>query len=80
MMLNEFWPSWSDLAIVFVLKCASDAYPMKYFEVMPFRMAMLHKSATGSLGTYLFQRFGLTTIPALFLLDRKGVVLCTDAC
>jgi hypothetical protein len=40
---------------------------------------MPHESATGSLGTSLFQRFGLNTIPALVLLERKGVELCTDA-
>jgi hypothetical protein len=46
---------------------------------MPFWMAVPHKSAMESLGTSLFQRFGLTTIPALVLLDINGVVLCTDA-
>jgi hypothetical protein len=33
----------------------------------------------GSLGTSLFQRFVITTIPALTLLDKKRVVLCTNA-
>jgi hypothetical protein len=70
---------WSDLAIVFVSKCASNSDTMTYFDAMQFWRAMPHKSAMGYLGTSLFYRFGLTTIPTLVLLDRKGVVLCTDA-
>jgi hypothetical protein len=46
---------------------------------MPFWPAMLHKSVMGYLGISLFQWFGLTTIPALVLLDRNGIGLCTNA-
>ncbi len=77
--LSALWHSWSDLAIVFVLKCAFESDMMEYFNAMPFWMAMLHAAATGNLGKSLFQRFGLTTIPALVLLDGNGALICTDA-
>jgi hypothetical protein len=41
--------------------------------------AMLHANATGVRGLALRDRFAITTIPALVLLDREGAVLCRNA-
>ncbi len=53
---------------------------MRYFSKMPNWTAMLHKMVAGPCGKALLARFGVTTIPALVLLDSNGRVICTDAC
>ena len=40
---------------------------------------MLHADATGAWGLALRDRFAITTIPALVLLDGEGAVLCRNA-
>ena len=52
---------------------------MRYFDKTPRWAAMPHTTAAGTLGTALATRFGVTTIPALILLDSNGNVICTDA-
>jgi hypothetical protein len=41
--------------------------------------AMLHAEATGARGLALRDKFAITTIPALVLLDGEGAVLCQNA-
>jgi hypothetical protein len=41
--------------------------------------AMLHADATGVRGLALRDRFAITTIPALVLLDGEGALLCCNA-
>jgi hypothetical protein len=41
--------------------------------------AMLHAKATGAWGLALRDKFAITTIPALVLLDGEGAVLCQNA-
>ncbi len=48
---------------------------MQYFYKMPRWTAMLHATAAGTLGKALLARFGVTTIPALVLLDSNGQVI-----
>jgi hypothetical protein len=52
---------------------------MQYFSKMPNWTAMPHKMVAGPCGKALLARFGVTTIPALVLLDGNGWVICTDA-
>ena len=40
---------------------------------------MPHDATAGPRGKALMERFGVTTIPALILLDGNGRVICTDA-
>jgi hypothetical protein len=40
---------------------------------------MTHDKVSGKKGLDLHNKFGITTIPALVLLDREGAVLCLDA-
>jgi hypothetical protein len=40
---------------------------------------MLHAEATGARGLALRDKFAITTIPALVLLDGEGAVLCQNA-
>jgi hypothetical protein len=53
---------------------------MQYFYKMPNWTAMLHAMVAGLCGKALLARFGMTTIPALILLDGDGRVICTNAC
>jgi hypothetical protein len=41
--------------------------------------AMLHAEAMGARGLALRDRWAITTIPALVLLDEEGAVLCRNA-
>jgi hypothetical protein len=41
--------------------------------------AMLHAEATGAWGLALRDKFAITTIPALVLLNGEGAVLCQNA-
>ena len=69
----------NEATIVFISRGASEADTMRYFDKMPRWAAMPHATAEGPLGTALASRFGVTTIPALVLLDCNGKVICTDA-
>ena len=69
----------SEATIVFISRGASEADTMRYFYKMPRWTAMPHATAAGTLGKALVARFGVTTIPALVLLDSNGQVICTDA-
>ena len=69
----------NEATIVFISRGASEADTMRYFDMMPRWAAMPHATAAGPLGTALASRFGVTTIPALVLLDCNGKVICTDA-
>jgi hypothetical protein len=42
--------------------------------------ARLHLESMGEQGQSLMTRFGITTIPALVLLDGNGTVVCLDGC
>jgi hypothetical protein len=65
--------------IVFVSRGNSEADIMQYFYKMLRWTAMPHATAAGPLGKALLARFGVTTIPALVLLDSNGQVICTNA-
>ncbi len=69
----------SEATIVFVSKGASEEDTMRYFSKMPRWTAMPHATAAGPQGKALLAKFGMTTIPALVLLDGNGRVICTDA-
>ena len=69
----------SDATIVFVSRDASEVDTMRYFYSMPRWTAVPHATAAGRLGKALVTRFGVSTIPALVLLDCNGQVICTDA-
>ncbi len=49
-----------------------------YFSTMPW-LAMLHAEAAGARDLALRDKFAITTIPALVLLDGEGAVLCRNA-
>jgi thiol-disulfide isomerase/thioredoxin len=69
------------LEIVLVLHC-QEAKATKYYGLgMPW-LAMYH-NADGKVGmntrtTALMAKFGVTNIPALVLLDKRGQVICTE--
>ena len=69
----------SEATIVFVSRGASEADTLRYFGKMPRWAAMPHATSTGPLGSALATQFGVTTIPALVLLDSNGKVICTNA-
>ena len=69
----------SKATIVFVFKGASEEDTMGYFYMMPRWTAMPHATAAGPRGKALLAKFGVTTIPALVLLNGNGRVICTDA-
>jgi nucleoredoxin len=64
--------------VVLVSRCRDARATEHYFSAMPWA-AMLHADATGARGLALRDRFAITTIPALVLLDGDGAVLCCNA-
>ena len=64
--------------VVLVSRCRDARATEHYFSTMPWA-AMLHAEATGARGLALRDRFAITTIPALVLLDGEGAVLCRNA-
>ena len=64
--------------VVLVSQCRDTQASKHYFSTMPWA-AMLHAEATGARGLALRDKFAITTIPALVLLDGEGVVLCRKA-
>ena len=63
--------------VVLMSRCCDTRASEQYFSTMPWS-AMLHVKATGARGLALIDKFAITTIPALILLDREGVVLCRN--
>ena len=64
--------------VVLVSRCRDARASEHYFSSMPWA-AMLHAEATGARGLALREKFSITTIPALVLLDGEGAVLCQNA-
>jgi hypothetical protein len=63
--------------VVLVSGCHDSAATAQYFSTMPWT-AMTHAAASGPQGSYLRDMYGITTIPALVLLDGAGTVLCRN--
>ena len=64
--------------VVLVSRCRDTRASKHYFSTMPWAV-MLHAKAMGARGLALRDKFAITTIPALVLLDGEGVVLCRKA-
>ncbi len=64
--------------VVLVSRCIDAMATEHYFSAMPWT-AMTHNEESGKKGLDLLNKFGITTIPALVLLDGEGAVLCQDA-
>jgi nucleoredoxin len=64
--------------VVLVSQCRNTRATKHYFSAMPWT-AMTHAKVSGKWGLALQDKFGVTTIPALVLLDREGAVLCQNA-
>ncbi len=70
------------LEIVLVLRC-QEAKATKYYGLgMPW-LSMYHDAINDKVGmktrtTVLMAKFGITTIPALVLLDERGQVICME--
>ena len=64
--------------VVLVSRCRDTRAYEHYFSTMPWS-AMLHAKATGARGLALRDKFAITTIPALVLLDGEGAMLCRNA-
>jgi nucleoredoxin len=64
--------------VVLVSRCIDARVTKHYFSAMSWT-AMTHDEASGKKGLDLLNKFGITTIPALVLLDGEGAVLCRDA-
>ena len=64
--------------VVLVSRCRNVADTDKYFAGLPWT-AMTHAEASGKRGQELRDKFGITTIPALVLLDGEGALLCGKA-
>jgi len=61
--------------IVLVSRCKEERDTEWYFTDMPWA-AMTHDSATGRQGLALMEKYGVSTIPALVLLDGEGALIC----
>ncbi len=68
----------SKATILFVSRGASEEDTDRYFYNMPRWNAMPYDATAGPHGKALVERFGMTTIPALVLLNGNGRVICTD--
>ena len=64
--------------VVLVSRCRNVTDTEKYFAGLPWT-AMTHAEASGKRGRKLRDKFGITTIPALVLLDGEGALLCGTA-
>jgi len=63
--------------IVLVSRCRDARATEHYFTNMPWA-AMAHASATGRQGLALMDKYGVTTIPALVLIDGEGALICNN--
>ena len=61
--------------IVLVSRCKEAKDTERYFADMPWA-AMKHDSATGRQSLALMEKYGVSTIPALVLLDGEGALIC----
>jgi len=66
------------IEVVLVSRCRDTRASEQCFSTMPWS-AMLHAEATGARGLALRDKFAITTIPALVLLNGEGAVLCRNA-
>jgi hypothetical protein len=66
--------------IKFISSATSEEDTMWNFEKNLDWTTMPPETAVGHHGKALLARFGVTTIPALVLLDGDGWVICTDQC
>jgi thiol-disulfide isomerase/thioredoxin len=64
--------------VVLVSRCRDTRASEHYFSTMSWS-AMLHVEATGARGLALRDKFAITTIPALVLIDWEGAVLFRNA-
>jgi nucleoredoxin len=64
--------------VVLVSRCRDRAATEQYFAGLPWA-AMTHAEASGKRGRELRNKFHITTIPALVLLDGEGALLCGKA-
>ena len=63
--------------VVLVSRCKDVIASERYFAGMPWT-AMPHEASVGQRGLTLMARFGITSIPALILLDGEGTEICRD--
>ena len=70
----------TNFTIILVSGCQMAEDTKQYFAKMPGShwAAMEHKEAMGVRGAALKQKYKVTTIPALVLLDSKGNVICAE--
>jgi len=61
-----------------VSRCREARATEHYFSTMPWAV-MLHAEAMGARSLALRDKFAITTIPALVLLNGEGAVLCRNA-
>ena len=64
--------------VVLVSQCQDAMATERYFAAMPW-VAITHADAAEKRGLALCKRFGITTTPALVLLDGEGAVLYQNA-
>jgi thiol-disulfide isomerase/thioredoxin len=69
----------SPFQVVLVLWCKTIRDTHSFFGPMPWA-ARPHLELMGERGQSLMTQFGITTIPALVLLDGNGTVVCLDGC
>ena len=69
----------STLEIVLVSRCRTDQESEALFSTMPWT-AMPHLDSAGTRGDDLMAKFGVSTIPALVVLDGTGAIMCKDGC
>ncbi len=63
--------------VVLILRCKSKRATDHFFSPMPWT-AMPHLASMGARGQELMATFGVTTIPALVLLDGNGAIVALD--
>ena len=63
--------------VILISRCRDATATENYFSAMPWT-AMPHADASGPRGAALMEEFGVTSIPALILLDGEGAVVCRD--
>jgi thiol-disulfide isomerase/thioredoxin len=64
--------------VILVSRCRSEINTSNYFATMPWT-AIAHADSMGPCGQDLMSWLGVTTIPALVILNGTGSVICGDA-
>ncbi len=67
----------SPFQVILISRCKTKRDTHNFFGRMPW-MALPHIDSMGMQGQSLMTQFGITTIPALVLLDGNGTVVCLD--